>query len=135
MMRFSLHSDKGEAGFLYESTAVFESSSSPGVRFRVRRMSFARRLELFRRIRDISANLPFLEASSEFRERLEANALSQEIEELYLRWGLAGIERLTIDGEAANLETLIERGPDVLCKEIVAAIKLQCGLSEEERKN
>ena len=134
-MSCSLHSVKSGTDVAYESTVRIESQSCPGVTFRVVRMSFARRLDLFRRIREISANLPFLEASSEFRERVEASALGQQIEELYMRWGLAGIDRFTIDGEPATLDLLIEKGPDELCKEIVSAIKSQCGLSEEERKN
>jgi hypothetical protein len=42
---------------------------------------------------------------------------------------------LTIDGEAANAERLIDKGPDQLAREIVESIKQQCGLSDAERKN
>ena len=31
---------------------------------------------------------------------------------MYLAWGLVNIEGLTIDGEPATAERLIERGPD-----------------------
>lgn len=134
MMRFSSHS-ASRAECSYESTATFDAKSFPGVRFTVVRMSFGRRTELFRRIREIAGKAPFLEASGDFGERLEASLLSQEIDNLYLRWGLVDLEGLVIDGETASTEVLLERGPEPLCAEIVAAIKNQCGLQEEERKN
>ncbi len=38
----------------HESSAAIESRSRPGVSFRIARMSFGRRLELMRRIRDLA---------------------------------------------------------------------------------
>lgn len=134
MMRFPLHSASPRES-VYESTVTFEATSLPGVRFTVVRMSFGRRTELFRKIREIAVRAPFLEASSDFGERIEASLLSQEIENLYLRWGLVGVEGLLIDGQAPGTEVLLNRGPESLCSEIVTAIKKQCGLQEEERKN
>jgi hypothetical protein len=98
-------------------------------------MSFGRRTQLTTMIREISRKGEFLEAGNDFGEQLEANLLACEIEKMYLRWGLARIDGLTIDGEPATTESLIERGPEDLAKEIVAVVKSQCGLSEEERKN
>jgi hypothetical protein len=40
-----------------------------------------------------------------------------------------------IDGEPATAARLLEKGPENLTREIVGAIKEQCGLSEPERKN
>jgi hypothetical protein len=42
---------------------------------------------------------------------------------------------LMIDGEAATAAQLLEKGPEALAREVVNAIKEQCGLSEAERKN
>ncbi len=48
---------------------------------------------------------------------------------------LVEIEGLEIDGEPARPESVIERGPEALCQEILRAIHAECGLSAEERKN
>ncbi len=111
------------------------SHRAPGVIFTIFRMSFGRRMELVRRIREISGRLKFLESSSEFEEQVEANLLAQQIEELYVRWGLANLEGLSIDGEPAKTDLLIDKGPEGLVKEIASAVKSQCGLTEQERKN
>jgi hypothetical protein len=107
----------------------------PGVRFTIARMSFGRRIELARRIRDVGRRIEFLEASGEVREKLEAAVASAEIERVYLEWGLIGIEGLAIDGEPASVETMAERGPIALAREITEKIRAECGLTEEERKN
>jgi hypothetical protein len=119
----------------YDSFVSIDSKAVPGVIFTIHRISFGRRMELSRRVRDISQKAAFLEASTELYEKIEANILAQEIDAMYLQWGFAGIEGLIIDGEAATVAQLLERGPEGLAREIVGAIKEQCGLSEAERKN
>ena len=37
--------------------------------------------------------------------------------------------------QPATAESLIESGPEELFKEALAAVKAECGLSENERKN
>ena len=120
---------------IYESSVVVDSHAIPGVKFTINRISFGRRMELCRRVRDIGQRLEFLEAGDQFREKVEANLLSHEIDGIYLAWGLVGIEGLKIDGELATGDLVAQKGPEALTKEIVDAIKSQCGLSEEERKN
>jgi hypothetical protein len=119
----------------YQSTVRAESRSHPGVEFTVYRMSFGRRLELLRRVRDLAARAEFLAAGDDPREKIEATLLVGEIDRLYLLWGLAGIEGLELDGQAATPERLVEAGPEALSREILAAIKKEAGLSEEEQKN
>ena len=120
----------------YSSTLSIESAAVSGVAFTVRRISLGMRMELMRRIRELSRRIEFLAAGGdELQERIEANLLAQEIDATYLRWGLVEIRGLKIDSEAATAELLIEKGPDVLANEIVLAIKSQCGLCEAERKN
>jgi hypothetical protein len=119
----------------YESERVVASASVAGATFRIARMSFGRRIELTRRIWELTKKIEFLDAGEDPREKLEAAVLRGEIDKVYLSWGLAGIEGLTIDGEAAGVERLVEAGPEELCREIVAAIKAECGLNEDERKN
>ena len=140
-MKSLLHLDNrgragsGALGHNYESRVVCESGAIPGVTFTINRISFGRRMELCRRVRAIGQKLEFLEAGEHFREKVEANLLSHEIDQIYLEWGLVAIEGLTIDGEAATEESVVAKGPEALTKEIVDAIKGQCGLSDEERKN
>ncbi len=119
----------------YASTVTIQSKVSEGVTYTIARMSFGRRIELTRRIRELGRKVEFLEAGDDIREELEATLLASEVERLYLEWGLREIGGLQIDGEEATIEALISDGPEGLCKEIVIAIKSECGLSEEERKN
>ena len=92
-------------------------------------------MELARRIREISQRAEFLGAGSQLEEKIGANLLRQEIEMIYIRWALARVDGLTIDGEPVTPDRLIDKGPEALTREIIAAIKAECGLSEEERKN
>jgi len=119
----------------YESALRIESKVMPGVGFVINRISFGRRMELSRRVREITQKKEFLEAGSELEEKIEAGILAQEVDAMYLRWALVGVDGLKIDGESATVEQLLDRGPEALTREIVVAIKDQCGLSEAERKN
>jgi hypothetical protein len=119
----------------YESAVWFDAETAAGVKFRVARISVARRIELARRIREIGRKVEFLEAGQDPREKLEAAVLAAEIDRVYLEWGLEEMQGLWIDGEAATPAALIEKGPLELAKEILARIKRECGLSEDQRKN
>jgi hypothetical protein len=119
----------------YESVVSIDSKGAPGVRFAIHRISFGRRMELSRRVREISRKAEFLEASTVLHEKIEANILAQEIDAMYLQWGLVSLDGLIIDGEPATAAYLLEKGPEDLAREIVGAIKEQCGLNEAERKN
>jgi hypothetical protein len=119
----------------HESSAWFDAETYPGVRFRVARISVARRIELARKIREIGRKVEFLEAGKDPREKLEAAVLATEIDSVYLEWGLEEIQGLTIDGEAATPAALIEKGPLDLAKEMLGRVKRECGLTEDQRKN
>ena len=119
----------------HASSVWMESEEMAGVRFQVRRVSVARRIELARQIREIGRKAEFLEAGSDAREKLEAAVLAGEIDRAYLSWGLEAIEGLEIDGEAATPEALIEKGPLGLASEILRRVKEECGLTGAERKN
>jgi len=124
-----------DAGDRYESVVAIRSKARPVVTFVINRVSFGRRMELSRRAREISRKAEFLEAGGQLGDKIEAGILAQEIDAMYLGWGLVSIRGLTIDGEAATVERLLEKGPDEVTREIVEAIKAECGLSEGERKN
>ena len=119
----------------YESELKIQSTVMRVVTFTINRISFGRRMELARRVREISRRVEFLDAGNQVQEKIEANLLRQEIEATYLRWGLVRIDGLTIDGQPATAERLLDKGPEELAQEIVRAIKAQCGLSDDERKN
>lgn len=119
----------------YESTVWFDSEAHAGVRFGIVRVSFGRRIELARRIREIGRRAEYLEASNEARDKLEATVLAAEIDRAYLDWGLIGVEGLEVDGAAATPQTLIDAGPVELTAEVLKRIKAECGLTEDERKN
>ena len=119
----------------YDSVVSIDSKAAPGVRFGIHRISFGRRTELSRRVREISRKAEFLEASTELHEKIEANILAQEIDAMYLQWGLVSVDGLIIDGEPATAAHLLEKGPEDLAREIVGAIKEECGLNEAQRKN
>jgi hypothetical protein len=107
----------------------------PGVELVVTRMTFGRRLELMKRVRDLAVKIEYFEAGRDEKNRMEASLLGAQMDRLYLAWGLEEIRGLSLDGAPATPESLIERGPEALVHEALAAIKAECGLSEAERKN
>lgn len=119
----------------YESTVEYGSNWAPGVRYRIERMSFGRRLELTRQVRGLLAKQEFHAGGDSPLDQVEASALAMEVDQLYWNWGLLDIEGLSIAGESATKEMLLKSGPEPLVHEILSAIKRECGLSEAERKN
>lgn len=119
----------------YESVAMVESRLSPGVTFAVARMSFGRRVELMRKVRELARRMEFLEAGKEPADQMDAAMLQAEIDRLFLAWGLRSVAGLQLDGVEASPESLAESGPEGLFREALAAVRAQTGLDEEERKN
>ena len=119
----------------YESVVVIESRAAPGVTFTVAKMSYGRRTELMRRIRELARHVEFLEAGKEPGEKMDAALLEAEIGRLYVGWGLRAISGLVVDGANATPELLAESGPEDLFREALAAVQEQAGLSQAERKN
>ena len=125
----------GKAGGNYLSEAVVESRVVPGVTFTIAKMSFARRVELVRRVRELARRTEFLGASGDTGERMDAVLLGAEIERLYVTWGVKAVSGLRVDSVEAGPELLAEAGPEELFREALAAVRRETGLSEEERKN
>jgi hypothetical protein len=119
----------------YDSVTWRDSEAIPGVRYAVARMSFGRRIELAKRMREIGRKAEYFEAGNDARDKLEAAAIAAEIDRTYLDWGLVEVEGLVIDGVAASPTDVVEKGPQDLAAEILAAVQGECGLSETERKN
>jgi hypothetical protein len=120
----------------YKSTFEVESTTSPGVTFRVRRVSFGRRLELARTLHDRLEAIARLALTEDGPSRAAQTALlAAEIDGVHLRWGVEAIDGLEIDGAPATVDSLIETGPEELVREILAAVRHETGLDEDERKN
>ncbi len=119
----------------YTSYEIVDSKLAAGVTYTVAKMSFGRRVELTRRIRELAARREFLDAGDTPNDKMEAALLGSEIDRLYLLWGLKDVTGLELDGLPATPESLAASGPEDLFREALAAIKQQCGLSEDERKN
>lgn len=119
----------------YASLEVVDSSKAPGICYTVVKMSFARRVELTRSIRDLAARKEFADAGDTPGEKMEAMLLASEIDRIYLLWGLKEVSGLQVDGLPATPELLASNGPEELFREALAAVKKQCGLTEPERKN
>jgi hypothetical protein len=120
---------------VWNSNKVVASKEIPGVEFVITRMTFGRRLQLMERVRDLAARLEYFDAGREEKNRIEASLLGAQLDRLYIDWGLSEIRGLELDGETATPRLLIDKGPEALFQEALNAIKAECGLNEQERKN
>lgn len=120
---------------LYATELRFQSSTTPGVTFTLRRMSAAGRLDLISRLGSLVSQLEMLRASEDLPDRLQAEALRIQIDREYLLWGLKDLQGLRIDDEAADAMKLFECGPEGLVNEIVQRIRSECELDANARKN
>jgi hypothetical protein len=119
----------------YESAVWRESQHWPGVRFRVLRMSLMRRHRLMQELKALAPEEAFHKAHEGTTSEISAAELQARIDEQVIRTALLGIEGLSIDGEAATIESLIESGPESLAREIAEAIAEESSLNKDERKN
>jgi len=119
----------------YESVAMVESRVAPGVTFTVSRMSFGRRVELMRRIRELAGRSEFLEAGPDATSKMDAALLRAEIDRLYVKWGMKAVSGLVLDGTEATPESLADAGPEDLFREGLEAVRAETGLNEAQRKN
>jgi hypothetical protein len=119
----------------WRSNTVVKSAAWPGVEIVVARITFGRRLDLMRRIRDLASRAEFLEAGASGKDRMDASLLGAEIDRLYVHWGVEEIRGISFDGNPADAASLIEIGPEDLFREALAAVKTESGLDENERKN
>jgi hypothetical protein len=131
MMKFIslLHKASGHSSLSWR-----QSQTVPEVRFAIKRISLASRLELTKQLRELTLRYEFL-SSGETSDQLEAAMSDLLVRKLYIEWGLAEIHGLAIDGEPATAALLIQKGPENLTGEIISAIRQEIELSEDERKN
>src|SRR6266478_2971652 len=115
----------------HQSWLERESQTAPDVTFVLAKMSFGRRVELTRRLREIAQKVEFLEAG-DAREKIDAALLTSEIDRLYVLWGLHEVRGLELDGAQATPESLAAIGPEELFREALAAVKAECDLMDKE---
>jgi len=133
-MKFPWRSDNA-AGRGYESECLVESKAMPGVKYRIRKISFERRMELMRRIRDLARRAEFLEASVDTADKMDAALALAEIDRVYVLWGVEAIQGLRVNGQVADANLLAAEGPEELFRELLAEVRRAAGLGAEERKN
>ena len=119
----------------YESVRTVASQVAHGVTFTLAKISFGRRVELMRQVRELARRMEFLEAGREPGDKMDAALLQTEIDRLFLIWGLRAVAGLELDGSDATPELLVEAGPENLFREALAAVRAETGLTEAERKN
>ncbi len=131
MMKFTslLHKRTGHSSLSWR-----RSHTMPAVRFAVKRISLASRLELTKQLRKLTLRYEFLNAG-DTSDQLEAALSDLLVRKLYIEWGLAEIQGLAIDGEPATAALLIQKGPENLTAEIISDIREEIEFSEDERKN
>src|SRR5437899_2933254 len=64
----------------WHSRSIIVSKVHPGVEFVIGRMSFGRRVELMKRVRDLAARAEFFEAGCGEENKMEASQLGAEID-------------------------------------------------------
>lgn len=118
----------------YSSLIWHESQAVRNARFAIKRISLAQRIELAKQARELALKYEFLQAG-DTEQQLEASLADLLARKLYLEWGVARLEGISIDGEPATVRAVIEKGPEELSNEMFEAIRRELSLSEGERKN
>jgi hypothetical protein len=131
MMKSMSHSRETTS---YSSVVWHDSKALSGVRYATRRISLMQRIDLTNRAREIVLKHEFFNAG-DASDQLEATLGELLVRKLYIEWGVQEIEGLSVDGEAATVESIVAKGPEDLTDEIVATVRAELELSEEERKN
>lgn len=124
-------SRKGER---FDSLRWLESEAMPRVRYAIRQPSLAQRIELTKRLHELTLRHEFLANGNELHQ-LEITLADLFVQKVLVEWGLAQIDGLEIDGSPATVDLLIESGPEQLVAEIAAQVRHECGLTDDERKN
>jgi hypothetical protein len=118
----------------------FESEAFPGVRFAVRRVSLAERLQFLAAQHDTLQKLKFLAAGGgAAEERLTAakleSGLSRSILQLSLAWLSGADGSLGLPNPPASIASwLVDSAPAALCVEILNHACAEIALSADSRK-
>ena len=66
----------------YESVEQIDSKVAAGVTYSIYKMSFARRMDLMKRVRELAGRAEFLEAGKEAGDKMDAAILQSEIDRI-----------------------------------------------------
>src|SRR5258708_28129860 len=91
MMSSTSRSLRSEAERSFDSALWFDAESAAGVRFAIARLTFGRRLDLARRIREIGRRAEFLAAGADVRDKLGAAVVGAGVDRAYLEGGLLAV--------------------------------------------
>ncbi|MBI4893437.1 MAG: hypothetical protein HY821_22640 [Acidobacteria bacterium] len=119
----------------YASAEWHESESMKGVRYKLARISLARRVEITSRVRALVAEAEYHMSGGGMLDTIAAAEVEARVNQAYLQCGLLEVRGLRVDGATCSVAELIERGPEGLCREIAARIRTLCVVSADERKN
>ena len=115
----------------YRSAVTIASRSAPGVELQIRKASFARRLEIMRRIRDLSEQMDRLRAAGGARATMDAILIGAAVDRIYVSCGVAEVTGLELDGRPATPAALAEGGPEALFQEALRAVREQFEQKED----
>lgn len=134
----------------YTSTRRVNSVEFPGVSFVLRKMTEERRISLRQKqaegldkIAKIAREMAAIQREpEEVRDRQKLAELSdqwdfiqrEEISPITLKWGLASMEGLSVDGRPATIDNYRE-WPSALFDEVLNMIAIEIGLNGAEEKN
>jgi len=137
MTRSTSRLDDGTNGrLMYESAVWRDSQLWPGVQFHILRMSLLRRQRLMQELQSLTSEESFHRAApDEMGSEVSAAELQIRIDAIVIRTALLEMKGLSIDGQPASVESLLESGPESLAHEIAEAIAYESSLNENERKN
>ena len=132
----------------FSTTKTVNSVKLPGVVFQLRKMTERRRLKLMLSTGPINAEIrEKIEQQRNLREQtpppiaqilqLDADInvlVTEKLNPAKIAWGVAGISGLSLDGEPATMDNLLD-WPSDLIEEIIELIDGGTALNEVEQKN
>jgi hypothetical protein len=112
-----------------------ESAVAPGVKLGIWEVTLDRRIELTRQIHGLAVEQEYHAAAGSEAGRAAAALANLRAQAVVLRWGLASVSGLVVDGEEVTVSEFAERAPEALAREALEAIQKASGLTPGERKN
>ena len=98
-------------------------------------MTFGRRIELMRQVRDLAARLEYFEAGRDAKNEYGGQSSGRRDRPALHSVGRGGDSRADTRRRPCHCRRLMDSGPEELFFEALTAVKAECGLDENERKN
>lgn len=113
----------------------YQSTSCPGVRFRVKRMTLGGRIELLERIYPLLKEAESMAAGTSQSDQVRNQLSTLKVQEALLAWGVVELDGLCVDGVEIPAREVGRSAPEKLAQEMLTVIQRQIALTEAERKN